>query len=55
MNLVTDHEALVEMRNNPEFNNTRINRWIEQIQEFDFQIEYNKGEELAVPDGSRLY
>ncbi|KAF9742974.1 Retrovirus-related Pol polyprotein from transposon 17.6, partial [Nosema granulosis] len=42
--LMTDHKALAEIRNKPYFNNNRINRWIEQIQEFDFTIEYIKGE-----------
>lgn len=54
--LVSDHKALQEIRNKAEFNNARINRWIDQIQEFDFEICYNKGEELAVPDAlSKLY
>lgn len=54
--LVSDHKALEEIRSKAEFNNARVNRWIDQIQEFDFEIKYNKGEELAVPDAlSRLY
>ena len=54
--LVSDHKALQEIRKKAYFNNSRINRWIELIQEFDFEIQYNKGEELAVPDAlSRLY
>lgn len=54
--LVSDHKALQEIRKKAEFSNVRINRWIDLIQEFDFEIMYNKGEELAVPDTlSRLY
>ncbi|EQB60017.1 enzymatic polyprotein endonuclease reverse, partial [Vairimorpha apis BRL 01] len=46
----TDHKALVEIRNKPYFNNNRINRWIEKIQEFDFTIEYRKPELMIVAD-----
>ena len=54
--LVTDHKALEEIRRKPYFNNNRVNRWIEKIQEFDFTVTYCKGSELAVPDAlSRLY
>ncbi|KAI5151978.1 hypothetical protein ENBRE01_2475 [Enteropsectra breve] len=54
--LITDHKALEEIRRKAEFNNSRVNRWIEIIQEFDFEVHYNKGEELAAPDAlSRLY
>jgi hypothetical protein len=48
--LMTDHKALAEIRNKPFFNNNRINRWIEQIQEFDFTIEYVKGEMMTDAD-----
>ncbi|KAF9762734.1 hypothetical protein NGRA_1795 [Nosema granulosis] len=41
---MTDHKALTDIRCNPYFENNRINRWIEKIQEFDFTIEYVKGE-----------
>ncbi|KRH94493.1 krab-a domain-containing protein [Pseudoloma neurophilia] len=41
--LETDHKALIEMRKRPQFNNNRINRGIELIQEFDFEIVYVKG------------
>ncbi|KAF9756151.1 Retrovirus-related Pol polyprotein from transposon 17.6, partial [Nosema granulosis] len=54
--LMTDHKALAEIRNKPFFNNNRINRWIEQIQEFDFTIEYVKGEMMTDADAlSRQY
>ena len=54
--LVTDHKALENIRTKPNFNNNRINRWVEQIQEFDFTIEYQKPEKLMGPDAlSRIY
>jgi RNase H-like domain found in reverse transcriptase len=54
--LITDHKALEEIRKKPCFNNNRINRWDEKIQDFDFSVEYNKGELLVVPDAlSRLH
>ena len=40
--LETDHKALEEIRTKPYFNNNRINRWIEQIQEFDFNVRYKR-------------
>ncbi|KAF9760560.1 Retrovirus-related Pol polyprotein from transposon 17.6 [Nosema granulosis] len=43
-------------RNKPYFNNNRIDRWIEQIQEFDFTIEYIKGKMMTDADAlSRQY
>lgn len=54
--LITDHKALENIRTKPNFSNNRINRWIELIQEFDFEIEYQKPEELVGPDAlSRIY
>ncbi|KAF9763578.1 Retrovirus-related Pol polyprotein from transposon 17.6 [Nosema granulosis] len=54
--LMTDHKALAKIRNKPYFNNNRIDRWIEQIQEFDFTIEYIKGEVMTDADAlSRQY
>jgi hypothetical protein len=54
--LITDHKALESIRTKPEFNNNRINRWIEKIQSYDFTIEYKKAEELITADAlSRLY
>lgn len=53
--LITDHKALERIRNKPEFNNNRINRFIEKLQDYDFTIEYKKGEELVDADAlSRL-
>lgn len=54
--LITDHKALEQIRQKPNFENNRINRWIEKIQEFDFSIEYQKPENLVGPDAlSRIY
>jgi RNase H-like domain found in reverse transcriptase len=36
--LITDHRALEHIRNKPEFENQRINRWIESIQGYDFRV-----------------
>lgn len=35
--LETDHKALTQIRDKPQFSNNRINRWIEGIQQFDFE------------------
>ncbi|KAF9756190.1 Transposon Tf2-9 polyprotein, partial [Nosema granulosis] len=52
----TDHKALAEIRNKPAFNNNRINRWVEKIQEFDFTIEYKEPSTMVVADAlSRLH
>ncbi|KAI5173419.1 hypothetical protein PAEPH01_1962 [Pancytospora epiphaga] len=41
--LVTDHKAFEKIRKKPYFENNQINRWIEKIQEFDFEVIYQKG------------
>ncbi|WUR04686.1 endonuclease [Vairimorpha necatrix] len=52
----TDHKALSEIRNKANFNNDRINRWIEKIQDFDFTIECRKPEIMVVADSiGRIY
>ncbi|KRH93669.1 krab-a domain-containing protein [Pseudoloma neurophilia] len=48
--LETDHKALIEIHKKPQFNNNRINRWIELIQEFDFEIVHIKGEKMGRAD-----
>jgi transposase InsO family protein len=54
--LITDHRALEHIRDKPEFENQRINRWIESIQSYNFTIEYRKGEDLVTADAlSRIY
>lgn len=54
--LITDHKALEKIRLKPEFNNQRVNRWIEKIQDYDFSIEYKRAEDLVTADAlSRIY
>jgi hypothetical protein len=54
--LITDHKALEEIRTKERFGNGRVCRWIERIQEYDFSVEYRKGEELVTADApSMLY
>jgi hypothetical protein len=48
--IMTDHKSLEEIREKPCFNNNRINRWIEKIQEFDFKIQYVRGENMKDAD-----
>jgi hypothetical protein len=38
------------MRNNPDFENNRINRWVKKIQKFYLMIEYREGEGRVVID-----
>ena len=40
--LITDHKALTEIRKKGHFNNNRVNRWIDLIQEFDVECEKKK-------------
>jgi hypothetical protein len=46
----TDQKTLAEIRNKLDFENARINRWVEKIQEFDFEIDYRRPEEMVVAD-----
>lgn len=56
--LQTDHKALERIREKGVFENARVNRWIEKIQQYDFVVEYIKGEEMGLADdlsrGKRL-
>ncbi len=53
---MTDHKALEEIRRKPFFNNNRVNRWIERIQEYDFSVQYIKGALMGDADAlSRQY
>ncbi len=46
----------MEIRRKLIFNNNRITRWIEKIQEFDFPIKYKKPEVIVVTDAlSRIH
>src|SRR5699024_101473 len=54
--VITDHKALLAIREKPYFDNDKVNRWVRKIQEFDFVIEYNEGNKMGVPDAlSRLH
>lgn len=46
----TDHKALGNIRTKPFFENDRINRWIDIIQEYDFTVSYVKGKEIGMAD-----
>ncbi|KAI5164039.1 hypothetical protein NEAUS03_2416, partial [Nematocida ausubeli] len=46
----TDHKALLEIRKKETFNNKRVQRWAEEIQEYDFEVVYIKGEENVDAD-----
>lgn len=48
--ILSDHKALEEIRKKAEFKNNRINRWIENIQEFDFDIKYVNPNEIKDAD-----
>jgi hypothetical protein len=53
---ITDHKALEEIRTKNRFGNYGVCRWIEKIQEYNFGVEYRKGEGLVTTDAlSRLY
>ncbi|ELQ74072.1 hypothetical protein, LTR Retrotransposon, partial [Trachipleistophora hominis] len=54
--LITDHKALEVIRNKPEFDNNRPNRWCEAIQQYNFTIEYSKPVNLVEADAlSRIH
>jgi hypothetical protein len=56
LSLVTDYKALIYIKDKSDFRNKRICRWIERIQDYDFDIPYKKGEEVLSADVlSRLY
>ncbi len=43
----TDHKVLLEIKKKQRFNNDKINGWIEEIREFDFEIKYIERKLLA--------
>lgn len=45
-----DHQALTNIRYKRNFDNQRINRWVEKIQTLDFDIKYIKGENMGMAD-----
>lgn len=48
--LETDHKALERIKEKIYFDNNRINRWVEKIMEFDFEIRYIKGVNMGKAD-----
>ncbi|KAF9763117.1 Retrovirus-related Pol polyprotein from transposon gypsy [Nosema granulosis] len=44
--LVTDHIALKAINEKGELKSARISRWIERIQQFNFEVEYKPGESI---------
>jgi hypothetical protein len=53
--LITDHIALKALTEKGEIKSARISRWIERIQEFNFNVEYKPGKAIPHVDGlSRL-
>lgn len=48
--LETDHKALLNIREKPNFDNPRVLRWIEKIMQYDFKVKYRKGENMGLAD-----
>ncbi|KAF7686092.1 Retrovirus-related Pol polyprotein from transposon 17.6 [Cucumispora dikerogammari] len=48
--LETDHKALEQIREEPDFINNRLNIWIEKIQEYNLKVRYVKGEDMGLAD-----
>jgi transposase InsO family protein len=46
----TDHKPLTWLNDQKEFGNMKVQRWIAQLSEFAFEIEYKKGLLNVVPD-----
>ena len=47
---------MIYIKDKSDFGNKRICRWIEKIQDYDFDVSYKKGEEVLSADAlSRLY
>ncbi|KAI4293379.1 hypothetical protein PAPHI01_2653, partial [Pancytospora philotis] len=52
----TDHSALTSVKTKETFGNDRLERMREELQEYDFEVEYVKGTELIEADAiSRIY
>ena len=43
IDLITDHKALEEILNKRVFGNSRINRWMDRLSVFNFNMIYRKG------------
>lgn len=53
--VITDHQALIAMKNKEIFGSLKLERMRERLQQYDFTIEYKKGETLIDADAvSRL-
>ena len=48
--LITDHKAIESVNKKAEFGNSRIQRWIERLNRFDFVVEYRPGCEIVQAD-----
>lgn len=48
--IITDHRALECIRCGSGFKNKKMQRWIERLREFEFEMEYWTGEENVGPD-----
>jgi hypothetical protein len=48
--LVTDHKAIEELKRKREFGFSRIQRWFERFEKFDFEIKYRPGLEMNEAD-----
>lgn len=46
----TDHKTLLSIRDKLEYNNDRINRWIEKINNYDFKVNYISGKNMGIAD-----
>ncbi|KAI5150717.1 hypothetical protein ENBRE01_1663 [Enteropsectra breve] len=48
--IYTDHKAATWLKSKENFGNARIQRWLERLQYYNFELCYRKGEEMAEPD-----
>jgi hypothetical protein len=48
--LITDHKAMEEMKKKLEFGSSRIYRWFNRIERFQFRIRYREGKHLIAVD-----
>ena len=48
--IITDHKASTWIKSKQDFGNPRIQRWLDDMQHYDFIIEYRKGETMMESD-----
>ena len=48
--LITDHKAIEELKFKKEFGSSRIQRWFERLEKFQFKVEYRPGVKITVAD-----